>query len=145
MLLFIERKFFTENRNYGFNTSHVVIYRRICILYPFVFQSFNTSHVVIYRTLVYPSHLPLLSFQYISCCYLSVVLTTTTPLLNLVSIHLMLLFIGLGQMVIDFVFDVSIHLMLLFIKSAKKAVERGKKVSIHLMLLFILRNYFKHG
>ena len=36
-------------RNFGFNTSHVVVYRMLMIQVVFFSRSFNTSHVVVYR------------------------------------------------------------------------------------------------
>ena len=74
------------------NTSHVIIYPRICFVLPYVFLNSNTSHVIIYHSFFYRRfssysiqiHLMLLfiqkllakqivqiKFKYISCYYLS--------------------------------------------------------------------------
>ena len=78
-----------------FNTSHVVVYHFYFCVDKFDFLSFNTSHVVVYpRELVLKNRENL--FQYISCCCLSFYHLLTFSLV-LVSIHLMLLFIGIVQ------------------------------------------------
>ena len=77
----------------SFNTSHVVIYPTRLDSYMSAVKRFNTSHVVIYQTSRAEcgyTHL----FQYISCCYLSVVVTWAIQQEISVSIHLMLLFIN---------------------------------------------------
>ena len=54
----------------GFNTSHVVVYRRLPAKSGTGNFSFNTSHVVVY---LFPGciNICLFQFQYISCCSLS--------------------------------------------------------------------------
>ena len=99
-------------------------------------MSFNTSHITLYRSLF-----------------------RTSSDSSIVSIHLMLLFIGFRTETVISCIWVSIHLMLLFIPlltsckwyilcfntshvtlylCKKEKTKEGVKVSIHLMLLFIL-------
>ena len=100
------------NSSMHFNTSHVVVYLipriwfiitsviSIHLMLLFINSSlnnsvrghyFNTSHVVVYPYKANNAH-SLLTFQYISCCCLSKT-HVFSPIFNLISIHLMLLFI----------------------------------------------------
>ena len=79
-------------------------------------------------------------FQYISCCYLSIMLNSK-HLEKQVSIHLMLLFILWKAMLQKPIPQVSIHLMLLFISLKSQRQRLWIHVSIHLMLLFIEGSY----
>ena len=93
MLLFIKQAEQNVDIHTCFNTSHVVIYPCYAVGENDLSLSFNTSHVVIYQTSRAEcgyTHL----FQYISCCYLSVVVTWAIQQEISVSIHLMLLFIN---------------------------------------------------
>ena len=58
-------------------------------------------------------------------------------LLVRISIHLMLLFIGLTPVLVRLPYLISIHLMLLFISGLSTGRHYGI-ISIHLMLLFII-------
>ena len=71
MLLFIELALqFYKNHLKSFNTSHVVIYLGLIAHVGHIKTCFNTSHVVIYRNKkVFRRKKQ--QFQYISCCYLS--------------------------------------------------------------------------
>ena len=124
-----------------FNTSHVVIYLKIEIVIHRIYARFNTSHVVIYlKPFLYSGRGQNL-FQYISCCYLSSIefkigdcvcsfntshvviyqiLSISSCLTNLISIHLMLLFILLSIVSQSNHTHVSIHLMLLFIRAEQR-------------------------
>ena len=95
-----------------FNTSHVTVYPRTTHL-PNSGYHFNTSHVTVY-------HMPsvhnciTITFQYISCYCLSLCKETIRRR-NLISIHLMLLFIQYHLTTSSADIHISIHLMLLFI------------------------------
>ena len=97
----------------GFNTSHVVVYRRLPAKSGTGNFSFNTSHVVVY---LFPGciNICLFPFQYISCCSLSLFLVNPEVSIS-VSIHLMLQFIWFCSCWGIALLYVSIHLMLQFI------------------------------
>ena len=91
MLLFIPQKNKERRIRLSFNTSHVVIYRKLYNMGRKLHKGFNTSHVVIYPDL--KEFCDAIDwFQYISCCYLSRLHKNNT-ISRKVSIHLMLLFI----------------------------------------------------
>ena len=70
MLQFIEFYLCIASNHFCFNTSHVVVYRRLAVCQCLLFLSFNTSHVVVY--LQHSTSRPdKIQFQYISCCSLS--------------------------------------------------------------------------
>ena len=135
MLLFISGGLDSTALLHSFNTSHVTLYQTLDTEDSRNILRFNTSHVTLY---------PLR--------------TSTCLRLMLVSIHLMLLFIGKKWAVCgdSFTFQyiscyslsdsrrttpvyhlVSIHLMLLFINEYWEVRKGCIYVSIHLMLLFI--------
>ena len=58
----------------GFNTSHVVVYHTAWHHTGALYNSFNTSHVVVYQTTVSSTY-STKTFQYISCCSLSIIYT----------------------------------------------------------------------
>ena len=70
MLLFIIVELIKENYTLCFNTSHVTLYQLPCKIGDAIYRSFNTSHVTLYRRFWY-----------------------ATATADIVSIHLMLLFI----------------------------------------------------
>ena len=100
----------------GFNTSHVVVYRRLSGEKDHEFESFNTSHVVVYLGS------PIIDTTQCVC------FNTSHVVVYHFSKHFSNLFIF-----------VSIHLMLQFI--VKPVLRRAsfRFVSIHLMLQFICR------
>ena len=124
-----------NGRNRSFNTSHVTLYRFFGTEPYQLLDRFNTSHVTL---------------------YLSSAVCSASRIW--VSIHLMLLFIGIRSLfaLVNKRFntshvtlyriwsaqrrcaaEVSIHLMLLFIKDIQNRSGQATLVSIHLMLLFI--------
>ena len=178
MLLFILTVALIANTREHFNTSHVTVYHAPCSIFPKSFSYFNTSHVTVYHGNVQQnlaqqrnfntSHVTvyrgvpaftifLPKFQYISCYCLS----GRSPNINwlqIISIHLMLLFIGLFIYILLWRHKISIHLMLLFIfkdldtssvvqwfqyiscyclSCQNRTSCNHSIISIHLMLLFI--------
>ena len=83
-------------------------------------KCFNTSHVTLYRQSISLLHL-YLKFQYISCYSLSSE-SNRSIVFPCVSIHLMLLFIGISCYSYNRIKIVSIHLMLLFISKSSLMV-----------------------
>ena len=135
MLLFIDHPNGMCTFEADFNTSHVTVYhvniRLFCIflyisihlmllfilsrkLYTSHNLYFNTSHVTVYP-ISFICRFKASSFQYISCYCLSQCLHFHTKS-NLISIHLMLLFIDIASHTLYGVKNISIHLMLLFIQ-----------------------------
>ena len=114
MLLFISMQGNHPAQKSNFNTSHVTVYP-ISSYHFFGWHShFNTSHVTVYhRRNVIPVHV------------------------GLISIHLMLLFIGINSTFETKKSYISIHLMLLFITVWMYHPCSRCSISIHLMLLFI--------
>ena len=111
LFIFIREEYLTEEAN--FNTSHVTVYQKdwtakvadstisihLMLLFIFLLISigqwlcnFNTSHVTVYlkRNIIMTPHC---LFQYISCYCLSL-FQLHYKLDNVISIHLMLLFIA---------------------------------------------------
>ena len=103
-----------QKKNFSFNTSHVVVYRRKSRKRRKTAISFNTSHVVVYQSTGWSVRLPVH-----------------------VSIHLMLQFIGSSDFKSRWNGSVSIHLMLQFISLPACIHLITEGVSIHLMLQFI--------
>ena len=82
--------------HYCFNTSHVTLYRSIIKNIWITYCSFNTSHVTLYRENTLEAIREKLVFQYISCYSLSKMNFPKSLTVD-VSIHLMLLFIGISE------------------------------------------------
>ncbi len=113
MLLFIYRCLFNDIVRRGFNTSHVTLYQvkpsgllrrpvsiHLMLLFILLYHArnhlstcFNTSHVTLYRGTGKKDGGLFTTFQYISCYSLSVIYSSRSKAKNVVSIHLMLLFI----------------------------------------------------
>ena len=93
MLLFISIGFTKQILNRHFNTSHVTVYRSQAKRHSDNNQYFNTSHVTVYRRKMQSTENIPMSFQYISCYCLSNSNNNRCSK-HLISIHLMLLFIG---------------------------------------------------
>ena len=139
------------------NTSHVIIYRKIktCVtqfariqihlMLLFIRQSFPhlslQKQIQIHLMLLFigigqPMLLCLYSFKYISCYYLSSK-GATQEMVDIIQIHLMLLFILTLLISLSKTSIIQIHLMLLFIKFRRKNYYGVLSIQIHLMLLFI--------
>ena len=157
MLLFIEGIKFLGFTHRRFNTSHVTLYPLTGLI---AFRKSLFQYISCYS--LSPQDIGKddtgIWFQYISCYSLSLCLHIF-PIHISVSIHLMLLFIALHDLVSLAGRHVSIHLMLLFISSRVRNKRglyafqyiscyslsekdqpegiAGRLVSIHLMLLFI--------
>ena len=80
-----------------FNTSHVLIYPLVLGCVGIILANFNTSHVLIYLDLLLTRLMLTITFQYISCSYLSTT-TSTCTLPTTISIHLMFLFIRVTEL-----------------------------------------------
>ena len=76
-------------------------------------------------------------FKYISCYYLSSK-GATQEMVDIIQIHLMLLFILTLLISLSKTSIIQIHLMLLFIKYVTTHTGILKSIQIHLMLLFIV-------
>ena len=135
MLLFIASELCTLICAFNFNTSHVTVYLGVIFIlfFTYIFQyiscyclssggsdsdimldHFNTSHVTVY---------PVAPFS--------------SDNVQIISIHLMLLFITETYRLTGWDRHISIHLMLLFIESGISKKTFLIQISIHLMLLFI--------
>ena len=125
MLLFISGNYWKLVHGSGF--QYISCY---CLSQPprhlhYQLRNFNTSHVTVYQ------FLPVMynndrTFQYISCYCLS----SRRRLFNsssAISIHLMLLFIGMNPNDIINKIKISIHLMLLFINKSECIIYRNKR------------------
>ena len=162
MLLFILfAGAFKAHHRFGFNTSHVVIYRlclcrsehcrHVSIHLMLLFipvcpcaisrrKCFNTSHVVIYRLQTFlASFLSL--FQYISCCYLSLLYKSHHYTLSSFNTsHVVIYHVENNYCNgINISFNTS-HVVIYLLRNRKSSVST--QVSIHLMLLFISDKYF---
>ena len=143
-----------------FNTSHVTLYLKSPVRDLLSRYRFNTSHVTLYQDIVSWCGNSSL-FQYISCYSLSQNSCRTEDSLmsfntshitlyrslfrtssdsSIVSIHLMLLFIGFRTETVISCIWVSIHLMLLFIIPALPGPERTV-ASFNTSLFIILARF----
>ena len=106
--------------------------------YKMLKEHFNTSHVTVYRykPVVY-ADMPI--FQYISCYCLSPFVSLCVALSLYISIHLMLLFIGIPFSTLCA--TVAFQYISCYCLSRKLGwIRGGNSISIHLMLLFIVIN-----
>ena len=99
---------------------------------------FNTSHVTVYRPLFHCVLRYHCTFQYISCYCLSAFVRITSTFVS-ISIHLMLLFIGIPFSTLCA--TVAFQYISCYCLSRKLGwIRGGNSISIHLMLLFIVIN-----
>ena len=121
MLLFIcPSRVITPMVQNCFNTSHVTLYHAKEKEAYLKYSRFNTSHVTLYQSL-----------------------PQTSQSMILVSIHLMLLFILLGEYSTKAKASFNTSHVTLY-RPARRGCHRTRLVSIHLMLLFILHQVFCH-
>ena len=153
-----------QKKNFSFNTSHVVVYRRKSRKRRKTAISFNTSHVVVYpqknflphqfyyrfntsHVVVYLDSLSrrcgISMFQYISCCSLSVLHTRWRTILSWFQ-YISCCSLSKRERRYNQSLKVSIHLMLQFIGLIPLCNHFFSLVSIHLMLQFIQYVVFKY-
>ena len=115
-----------------FNTSHVVVYLNEMLKMKKQYPCFNTSHVVVYHTSYSKCHVSY-TFQYISCCSLSMWLPWRLLLLLRFNTSHVVVY-HYNELIADGTFKFQYISCCSLSKIGLVRRKWGKQVSIHLML-----------